>query len=85
MEDMILSVNTLTEYVNRRFRSNRVRVHEENGVVTIEPFSETDDKTSEELEQIRQKRLAFKGCMNGEFWMSDDFDDPIEDMREYME
>ena len=38
-----------------------------------------------DLEEIRRKRLAFLGCMNGEVWMSDDFDEPLEEMKEYME
>ena len=25
------------------------------------------------------------GCMKGQIWMSDDFDEPLEDFREYME
>ena len=85
MEDMVLSINTLPEYFNRRFRSSRVRVHDENGVVTLTPVSESEKETVANLDMIRQKRLAFMGCMDGEFWMSDDFDDPIEEMREYME
>ena len=47
--------------------------------------SEYVKKTDEELEAIRQARLAFKGCMKGKIWMSDDFDEPLEEMREYME
>ena len=39
MEDMILSVKTLPESLYRRFRSDRVRVHEENGVVTLTPVN----------------------------------------------
>jgi hypothetical protein len=41
MDDMILNVNTFPEPLYRRFRSNRVRVHEEeNGVVTLTPIQE---------------------------------------------
>ena len=38
-----------------------------------------------ELERIRQKRLSAKGSLKGKVWMSDDFDDPLEEMKEYME
>jgi hypothetical protein len=38
-----------------------------------------------DLETIRQKRLAFKGSMEGQVWMADDFDEPLEEMKEYME
>ncbi|MCL2360949.1 MAG: DUF2281 domain-containing protein [Defluviitaleaceae bacterium] len=38
----------------------------------------------EKLEQIRQKRNAFLGCMKDEIWMADDFNAPLEEMKEYM-
>ena len=44
------------------------------------PFSQSP----EELEQIHQKRKSFLGCMKGEIWISDDFNDPIKEMAEYM-
>ena len=45
-----------------------------------------EEKTKEEEKEIiRQKRLAFLGCMDGKVWMSDDFDEPLEEMKEYME
>jgi len=47
-------------------------------------FHEPSEKTNEELEEIRQKRLAFFGCMEGKIWISDDFDAPLEEMEEYM-
>ena len=43
------------------------------------PFSE-----DERLESIRQKRLEFMDCMKGEVWMADDFDAPLDEMKEYM-
>jgi len=30
-------------------------------------------------------RSEFKGCLKGKVWMADDFDAPLEEMREYME
>ena len=42
-------------------------------------------KDREELERIRQKRLSTKGSLKGKVWMSDDFDAPLEEMKEYME
>ena len=32
---------------------------------------------------VQQKSML--GCMKGKVWMSDDFDEPLEDFREYME
>ena len=43
MEEMILNVNTLPEPLHRRFRSDKVRVHEEeNGVITLTPVVSTE-------------------------------------------
>ena len=43
MENMILSVSTLPEALHRRIRSDRVRVHEENGTIVLTPISKADD------------------------------------------
>ena len=40
MDDMILNVNTLPDILHRRIRSDRVRVHEENGVFMLTPMVE---------------------------------------------
>jgi hypothetical protein len=34
-------------------------------------------------EMPSKKRPVF-GCAKGQFWMSDDFDEPLEDFEEYM-
>ena len=56
------------------------------------PFEITKQNTKsdnarmvDDLERIRQKRLSAKGSLKGKIWMSDDFDAPIEEMKEYME
>ena len=36
-----------------------------------------------EDESVHTKRPVF-GCAKGQFWMSDDFDAPLEDFAEYM-
>lgn len=46
MDDMILSVNTLPEPLHRRIRSDRVRVHEENGVIILAPIENTNESTA---------------------------------------
>ena len=38
-----------------------------------------------ELERIRQKRLSAKGSLKDKIRMSDDFNAPLDDMKEYME
>ena len=42
MQDTILNVNTLPESLYRRFRSDRVRVREENGEVILAPIYSDD-------------------------------------------
>ena len=42
------------------------------------------DKTTD-LEKIREKRMAALGSLKGKIWVSDDFDEPLEEMKEYME
>ena len=32
-----------------------------------------------------EKRRAMFGCMRGKMWISDDFDAPLEELKEYME
>ena len=49
---------------------------------SIEEFIKTD---TIELERIKQRRLSTKGSLKGKVWMSDDFDAPLEEMKEYME
>jgi len=54
MEEMILNVNTLPEPLYRRFRSDRVRVHEENGVVVLTPIQETQEEPQTALTPQQQ-------------------------------
>jgi len=42
------------------------------------------DIEKKEHERIRQKRLSAKGSLKGQVWMADDFDAPLEEMKEYM-
>jgi addiction module RelB/DinJ family antitoxin len=49
---------------------------------SIEEFIKAD---TIELERIKQRRLSTKGSLKGKVWMSDDFDAPLEEMKEYME
>ena len=45
------------------------------------PFSAVaQSKKSHEV-----SKESMLGCMKGKIWMSDDFDEPLEDFKEYME
>jgi len=38
------------------------------------------------VEQAKKRpRSEIIGCLKGKVWMADDFNDPIEELREYME
>ena len=68
-----------TESVLKIFISTAVR---QRGIpFSIEEFIKAD---IDELERIKQKRLSTKGSLKGKVWMSDDFDAPLEEMKEYM-
>ncbi|MDR3265137.1 MAG: hypothetical protein LBT15_03900 [Synergistaceae bacterium] len=46
MNDMILNASTLPEPLSRLVQTDRVRVHESNGVITMTPFEEPFDCTA---------------------------------------
>ena len=66
--DDILSVKTLPEPLYRRFRSDRVRVHEENGVVTLTPVQEPHGDTWAALTRLRG--ILSDGRMSTESYMA---------------
>ena len=47
----------------------------------IEELVYADDN---ELMKIRQRRLSIKGSLKGKMQISDDFDEPLEEMKEYI-
>ncbi|MGD1908715.1 MAG: DUF2281 domain-containing protein [Leptolyngbyaceae cyanobacterium] len=49
----------------------------------IEFLSERYIEKASESEPQKQKRSGF-GIWKGKIWMSDDFDAPLEDMKDYM-
>jgi addiction module RelB/DinJ family antitoxin len=34
---------------------------------------------------VQTKKAPKPGCLKGKIWMADDFDEPLEDFKEYME
>jgi len=81
MSEMILETKTIQETLSRFIDTDKVIFQQIGGEIRILPLQESEENR---LETIRQKRLAFMGCMDGQVWMSDDFDEPLEEMREYM-
>jgi len=49
-------------------------------------FIDRKDISADEVETQESDGLPNGwGCMKGKMWMADDFDEPLEDFREYME
>ena len=53
MIDMIISVKTLPEHLHRRIRSESVRFHENNGVITLTPIEEPEKDIWSSLDELR--------------------------------
>ena len=51
MSEMILNTRTLPEPLYRRIRSDKVRVHEENGAIILTPIVDTT-KQAEAIERL---------------------------------
>lgn len=66
MDDMVLSVRALPEHLSRRFHSDRVRVHEENGVVILTPV----DTLTEQERAIDRLCGMFAGKLSTDDYIS---------------
>ena|GEM_PF-2882157 len=84
MDDLILSVNTLPYPLHRRIHSDKVRIHEENGIIMLMPISELHPVGAGDTASEATIRPVF-GSGKGQMWIADDFDAPLEEMMEYME
>jgi len=51
-------------------------------IIFAEPVTE-DDASAEQT--AKQPRSEIIGCLKGKVWMADDFNAPIEELKEYME
>lgn len=51
-------------------------------ITFLEPVTDGID----DMGQIKKRpRTEIIGCLKGKVWMADDFNDPIEELKEYME
>ena len=81
MDDTILSANTLPAPLHRRIHSDKVRIHEENGIIMLMPVG--DSHAADTTPRPVRRPFDFD-CMKGQIRMSDDFNEPLEDFKEYM-
>ena len=88
MDDTILSANTLPYPLHRRIHSDKVRIHEENGIIMLMPVKEPQidalpEGFVDDLNAHVGKPVIFGGW-EGKVSMSDDFNAPLDDFEEYM-
>ena len=53
-------------------------------ITFIEPVKE-DHANASKKKPLKLPRSTGRGVLKGKVWMSDDFNEPLEEMREYME
>jgi len=86
MEPIILDVDSLPLAIRKKFRVKKVSVTEDKENIILAPVIE--NKKYEEpiylLKPDPSKKPVF-GCLKGSIEISPDFDDPLEEMKEYME
>lgn len=62
----------------------------ENGQITLEETPPTTKPVQvvvtflEELDPAPPRKKRQAGTMKGQIWMSDDFDEPLDDLKDYM-
>jgi hypothetical protein len=82
MTDTVINTNTLPEFLLGKIPTEKVLVKVIDGVIRIIPVK--DDAVIAEVPTKRQIS-ELRGILKGKVWMSDDFDTPLEEMKEYME
>lgn len=65
MDSTILSVNALPELLIKHFNIDKVRVQEENGIITLTPINK-----SKQLKAINQLMGMFAGKLSTEDYMA---------------
>jgi len=68
---------------------NKISMLSENKLIIAKTFIDflEQQKETENLEEITTKKpfSRSRGVFKGKIWMSEDFDEPLEEMKEYME
>jgi hypothetical protein len=76
MENTIMNIEVFPLFIREKIHTSKVSVQEREGNIILVPIED---------EEVEPKKLRYgRGCMKGEIWMSDDFDEPLEDFKEYM-
>ena len=72
-DELITAIEYIRLNLEQQFSSNRKNLY----------ISEIQKSEQSNLEEI-QKRPLKRGSAKGKIWLSDDFDEPLEDFKEYM-
>jgi len=51
-------------------------------ITFLEPVTDGADGI---VQTMKRPRAEIIGCLKGKVWMADDFNDPLEELKEYME
>ena len=92
MINTILDKQSLPETLFKLISTDRVLLQERDGEIRIFPLHREkqvpdaliDGVTPKDPSKPVMSREDVFGCMRGQFKMADDFDEPLEDFKEYM-
>ena len=73
MTELVLETNTLPEPLFRLIKTKKVKINEANGVINLIPILD-----------FQKDRSAAFGCLKGKISVPDNFNEPLDDFREYM-
>jgi len=74
-DEIVLNISSLPGILLKLIRTEKVRVKEVDGEIRLTPVGQPTKRPFSEL----------RGLLKGKVWMSDDFDAPLDEMKEYME
>ena len=80
--ETVMNTRTLPDFLLGIIPTEKVRVKEVDGMIQLMPVK---DGASKEMKQAKRPVSEFIGLLEGKIFMSEDFDEPLEEMREYME
>ena len=73
MAELVLNTNTLPEPLFRLIKTEKVKINEANGIINLIPILD-----------FQKDRSAAFGCLKGKISVPDNFNEPLDDFKEYM-
>ena len=80
--ETVMNTRTLPDFLLGIIPTEKVRVKEVDGMIQLMPVS---DDANKDMTPAKRPVSEFIGLLEGKIFMSDDFDGPLEEMRDYME